>query len=330
MHDGYRMLPNAKRDFLEDGTTGYYPERTHYYQNHHLDSTRWDGFLPRNDDIIIATPYKSGTTWMQAIVGRLILNMEDDPISASPWLDTNYYPLKEVMDRLIAQKHRRFLKTHLPLDGLIYFPAAKYIVVGRDVRDVFMSLWNHYSNYTRESFERRNNALNRHGSLMPDCPNDVREFWKMWITRGWFDWENEGYPFWSNMRHVQTWWNFRHLPNILFVHFNDLKVEPEVQIRRIAQYLDIPLEDGDLPAVVYDTSFDVMRSEAIAREEKDRGPKGLSQIFRGGARTFFHRGSNGRWRGVLTSSDLELYNEAARRELSLDCRAWLEGTSPPT
>ena len=43
------------------------PERTRIYQNHHLDSTRWDGFVHRPDDIVIATSYKSGTTWTQRL-----------------------------------------------------------------------------------------------------------------------------------------------------------------------------------------------------------------------------------------------------------------------
>ena len=37
-------------------------KRTRIYQNHHLDSTRWERFAPRDDDMVIATSYKSGTT----------------------------------------------------------------------------------------------------------------------------------------------------------------------------------------------------------------------------------------------------------------------------
>ena len=47
------------------------PERTRTYQNHHLDSTRWDAVTPRPDDIIITTAYKAGTTWTQRIVAAL-------------------------------------------------------------------------------------------------------------------------------------------------------------------------------------------------------------------------------------------------------------------
>ena len=37
--------------------------------NHHFDSTIWNDFAFRDDDIIIATHGKSGTTWVQQIVG---------------------------------------------------------------------------------------------------------------------------------------------------------------------------------------------------------------------------------------------------------------------
>lgn len=48
------------------------PEVLHTYQNHLLDSTRWWQFIPRSDDIVISTSLKSGTTWTQAIVARLV------------------------------------------------------------------------------------------------------------------------------------------------------------------------------------------------------------------------------------------------------------------
>ena len=56
------------------------PEVKYVYQNHHLDSTRWDDYIPRDDDIIIATSLRSGTTWMQLIVMHLIF--QDMPRSS--------------------------------------------------------------------------------------------------------------------------------------------------------------------------------------------------------------------------------------------------------
>ena len=149
------------------------PERTREYRNHHLDSTRWDDFVPRDDDIFVTTAYKAGTTWTQRILAALILGPEPLPArltEISPWIDSRFMgPLQPILDRLEAQRHRRFIKSHLAADGLRFFPRSKYIVVGRDTRDVFMSLFNHYSSYTDMMFELFNDP-DRPGPEFPRCP----------------------------------------------------------------------------------------------------------------------------------------------------------------
>jgi aryl sulfotransferase len=72
------------------------PEVTRVYQNHHLDSTRWKAFTPRTGDIVIATSYKAGTTWTQAIVANLLFPEQSFPAppwQLSPWLDLRILPL---------------------------------------------------------------------------------------------------------------------------------------------------------------------------------------------------------------------------------------------
>ncbi|HEX4904477.1 MAG TPA: hypothetical protein VFU93_03425, partial [Acidimicrobiales bacterium] len=61
-----------------------------HYQELMSDSARWDGFELREGDIIIDTPVKSGTTWMQMCVALLIFQTPDLPkpmAELSPWLD---------------------------------------------------------------------------------------------------------------------------------------------------------------------------------------------------------------------------------------------------
>lgn len=298
------------------------PQLTKVYQNHHLDSTRWNRYAPRDSDIIVASPYKSGTTWMQMIVRRLLFGDQEQGLAPlgqlSPWMDRRLSPLDEAMNRLEAQTHRRSIKTHLPLDALPFFPQVRYVVVGRDARDVFMSLWNHYRAYTPEFYRLLNESPGRVGDSLPLCPKEARLFWYLWITRGWFEWESEGYPFWSNMRHVQSWWDFRHLPNVLFVHFNDLLSDLRGEVLRVADFLDIEVPEDALPSVLNAVTFTTMKANA------ERIWPNLEKFMEGGAQTFFYKGTNGRWKGVLTADDLELYRAAVARELSDECARWLE------
>jgi aryl sulfotransferase len=296
------------------------PEIKHVYQNHHMDSTRWEHYTPRNDDIIITTPIKSGTTWMENIVMHLIFqDLKIRPLGEyCPWPDARFSPIEGVMDLLNSQQHRRFLQTHLPLDGLPYFSAVKYVVVARDTRDVFMSLWNHYRNYTPEFLNLLNTTPGRVGAQMPICPDDIREFWHDWVTKGWFEWESEGFPFWSNLHHTQAWWDFHHLPNILMVHFNDLLSDLEGEIKRIATHLEIQVSDETLSKIVEATTFKTMKQNA-----SEIVPH-LDDLFEGGPQTFINKGTNGRWRDILTEDDLKLYHDAIERELSPECAHWLQ------
>jgi aryl sulfotransferase len=296
------------------------PGLVHTYQNHLIDSTRWNYYTPRENDVIVATSYKSGTTWMQNIVLQLIFLGQPAPtvFEASPWIGGRFNPIDEIIDELEAQQHRRCIKTHLALDGLLFYPQLKYIVVGRSPRDVFMSLWNHYSNHTEAYMTRINNIPGRVGDPFPPCPQDIHEFWRNWISRGWFEWESEGYPYWGNMHHTRTWWNYRGLDNILFVHFNDLLTDLEGEIGRVAAFLEIEVSAESITTVAQAVSFSTMKQRAIKVGAFGR------KILREGAQTFFFKGTNDRWKGILSEDELAQYEETIAKVLTPDCARWLE------
>ncbi len=296
------------------------PEVLHTYQNHLLDSTRWRQFVPRDDDVVITTSLKSGTTWTQAIVAHLILGTASIPdINAvSPWLDRRGDAVDEVMTTLDAQTHRRFIKSHLPLDGLPFYAQVKYIVVGRDARDVFMSLWNHHTSYTDALVEEINNRPGRVGPPLPPPQQEIHAFWRDWITKGWFEWESEGYPYWGNLHHTKTWWQYRTLDNILFVHFNDMLRDLPSEIRRIARFLEIDCSNETIAEVAQRVTFGAMKQHA------DQFLPHADHAWRGGAQTFIFKGTNGRWREVLSPEELALYTQTAAKVLTPDCAAWLE------
>lgn len=292
---------------------------TRIYQNHHLDSTRWNAYTPRPDDIVVSTSYKAGTTWTQRIVSLLIFGpgpLDGNLMQVSPWIDARFFEPESVMyERLEAQTHRRFVKSHLPFDALPYWDDVKYIAVGRDTRDVFMSVFNHYSAYTELMYQMLA-ANGPVGGPMPLCPDDPRILWAEWITTPSFPWEKDGSPWWSHHYHVESFWKQRHLPNVLLVHYADMKADLEGEMRRIAQFLGIDVAEPAWPELVHGARFDTMKLEAKAQP-------GMEMVFEGGADRFFFKGTNGRWRDVLTTQDLELY-EARASELDPDLRGWLE------
>ena len=110
-------------------TTPTWPKKTREFHNHHFDSTIWNEFKFRDDDIIISTYAKSGTTWMQQMVGQMLLGPDPELAVAemSPWLDLRVPPKQVKLPLVEAQTHRRFLKTHLPVDALVFSPRAKYV-----------------------------------------------------------------------------------------------------------------------------------------------------------------------------------------------------------
>ena len=297
------------------------PSVRHIYQNHHLDTRRWESFKPRGDDIVVTTSYKAGTTLTQTIVFNLLFPNGDAPVpvmDSSPWLDMRVIPLDKVMAKLEAQTHRRCIKTQLPLDGLPYFDEVKYIAIGRDPRDVFMSLVNHYGEHTPQFFELINDTPGRVGDPLPAYDGDIHKFWRTWMTRGWFPWESDGYPYWSHLHHAKTWWEFRQLPNIRLVHYNDLLRDLEGEMRALAGYLEIEVPEERWPAVV-----DACRFETVKACPEKVMSAGADMFWKEGPQTFFHKGTNGRWKDVLSGDELRLYDEAMRK-LPPDCAHWLE------
>lgn len=297
------------------------PTIRHAYEHHHLAAGRWLDFETRDGDVVISTSYKAGTTWMQTIVGTIIFHETGlpDPISKlSPWLDMRLMPEAETKAALAAQKHQRFVKTHLPLDGLPYHRGTRYIVVGRDPRDVFMSVLNHWGNLTDTFFDALNDCSENPEDRFPRMPEDARLAWHDWITRGWFPWESDGWPWWSHLHHCASWWEFRHLPNIAFFHFADMLEDLEREMRRVADHIGVNVPEAEWPRLVDACRFDYMKKES------ERLLGDMSFAFKGGTNTFMNRGTNGRWRDLLTEEDIELYRDAMARTLEPACARWLE------
>lgn len=297
---------------------------TREYRTALMDSHRWDAYVPRDDDIIIATYPKCGTTWTQRIVDLLVFQSTEPRtiMLNSPWLDATFFrPLEEDLDRLEGQTHRRFVKSHLPFDALPLFDGVKYIHVARDGRDACTSMHNHQLGFRLEMKQRIGAIIAEDprlaGRRPPRTPEDPREFFLQWMSLAEEE-DVEGYgvdlPFFE---FEMTYWNERKRENLLLVHYNDLKADLAGEMARIADFLEIEVADEQLPQLAAAASF-----EAMKKQGQEMLPQ-LADAFDRGHDRFLNKGTNGRWKDFLTPEDLARYEAVASRKLTPSARAWI-------
>ena len=286
-----------------------------------FDSTRWDAYKPRADDIVIGMYPKCGTTWMQHIVSMLVFgSAEPRPIwETSPWLDMRLFgPVEPVLARAEAQTHRRFLKTHLPLDALPIHEGVKFIHVARDGRDAAMSLHNHRFNFSADSLARfseisRNDP--KFGDDFPTGPESAAAFFTNWVTDGGSE-GDEGASFF----HVEnTYWAARGNSNMLLVHYNDLRADRAGEMRRVAAFLGIEIPETVWPAIIAAAGFDAMKAQGNALIPT------AEMLWEGGSSRFLHKGTNGRWLDVVSRDDLARYDTQVKIHFAPDLARWLAG-----
>ena len=293
-----------------------WPEKARELNSVLFDSTRWNGFRFRDDDIVVVTWSKTGTTLTQQLVFQLIFagkrGLYGEPGGGlSPWLD-GPAPFPEMLVQLEAQRHRRCIKSHLPRDALLIDPRVRYLYVGRDARDVIWSVFNHHLGFTQEARDLMNGAPDRGGPPILPIDRDVRDYYLHWLDHD----ALPGFPMPSFWDHVRGWWEVRGLPNVLLLHFNDLINDLERQLRRVAHFLGIHIDEARLPAMLEHCSLEYMR-EAVSKDSA------VNRIFKDGPRTFFNRGTNGRWRDVLSADEIARCDEISAARLPPDCAHWL-------
>jgi aryl sulfotransferase len=291
------------------------------YKNFIYDSTRWDGFQHRADDIVISTPPKAGTTWTQRICALLVFQTPElhAPLtSLSPWIDMLTRPLDDIRADLEAQTHRRFIKTHTPLDGLPYDERVTYICVARDPRDVALSWDNHLANAdfgallgARDKVVGNADIADMIENGPPPLPETEQERFWLWVLDEVPPEETAG-SLAATLRHLQTFWKARDRPNIVLLHYDDLKKDLEGEMRRLAKRLAIAVPEDRWPALVRAATFETMKKEA------DKTAPGVTEAIWQNNSQFFHRGTSGQWRDLLQTKEDHARYEARVRELVAD------------
>ncbi|XP_070581627.1 sulfotransferase 1C4-like isoform X2 [Ptychodera flava] len=294
-----------------------------------LDKIR--NFKIRDDDILIITFVKSGTTWMKEIIS-LILNggnidaVKDIPIDVRvPYLE---FALSADEDRVCAGIQRHFMvpenfsldemaspramNTHLRPEFLpagIEQKKTKIIYVARNPKDIAVSMY-HFGQLLLE--QNVNNSAAKACKNFEEFITDFLEFKSRY--------QAVAYDGSKWHEHVLTWWNRRHDDNVLFMKYEDLLRDLANGVHQIAQFLDIKLTDDVVKNIADHCCFNNMKKNKMALksnycENKLQGqPENISPFVRkgiaGGWKKYFTVAQNERfdecYRTWLKDSDLEM------------------------
>lgn len=229
------------------------------------DSRRWFDFPFRDTDIVISSPMKAGTTWTQMICALLVFRTPDLPAplgELSPWLDMQTRPLDDVVADLEAQSHRRFIKTHTPVDCLPIPPSVTVVGVGRHPLDLYASAARHSANIdARRTIELvaaviGDDATNE---LLADRPRrtaDPGERLRFFLE--------EDHPAEVALTLAGVMDHYRSFlaenVHIVRVHYADLMDDREREMRRLAADLGIDVADDEWPDLVAAADFATMKA----------------------------------------------------------------------
>jgi aryl sulfotransferase len=292
------------------------------YRGFMADSTRWERFTFRPDDVVISTPSKCGTTWMQTIVGMLLLGRVDlgAPISTiSPWLDMLIRSDQEVFGLLDRQSHRRFIKTHTPLDGVPRHESVTYIAVARHPLDVALSDRDHGENMREDrAAELRvaaSGPASPHLGVREPPPEQPGDYLRWFI-------DNEEPPTGSGphglddyCQQIRTYWEARGAANVHLFHYADMWADLDGEMRRVAAALGVPIDEDRWPGFVDAAGLTSMRARAA-----HTAPEAHLGMW-ASAEGFFRSGGTRNWASLLTTDDISHFQQRLRA-LAGDAAEW--------
>lgn len=286
------------------------------YRSPDEDSARWLRFAYRPGDIVISSRSKHGTTWMQMICALLVFRTAELPAplpQLSPWLDWLVASQNDVFRHLEAQRHRRFIKTHTPLDGIPHDPQTTYVVVARHPLDAAVSLYHQGDNLDRKRLRQLTGQPELDRPPAPRPP--VREWLVSWIDRNADPREQlDSLP--GVMRHLSDAWSRRRQSNVVLVHYDELSGDLEGEMRRIAVRLDITVSEHSWPDLVAAADFGAMKDDTC-RLVPD--PSGVLKD----SSAFFRSGRSGAGRELLGDGELRHYFARTAELAPADLLAWL-------
>ncbi|XP_071943775.1 sulfotransferase 1C2-like [Antedon mediterranea] len=265
-------------------------------------------FEVRDDDVWVVTYPKSGTTWMQAIMSLVAVGGDEEKIKTTymqnvPFIEMPMVPHYSLLDRMPSPEKLldqapspRMIKTHLQdihlPRQLLEKTKPKIIYVARNPKDVAVSFF-HFHTYNRS---------------LPKYTD-----WNLFYE----DYKKDNVIYGSWFQHNLFWWKRRHHSNVLFLKYEDMKIDPKGAIIQVADFMGYKLSDDAINKIVDKSSFKTMKSSEKVGPPADKSGLFDPKYYKDPS-FFIRKGVTGDWKNHFTVAQNEEFDEI--------CKGKLDGT----
>ncbi|XP_073345198.1 sulfotransferase 2B1-like [Pagrus major] len=250
----------------------------------------YEDFTFRQDDIIVATYPKSGTTWMQEIAPLIMSG--GDPASVDtlpnwdrvPWLEEQ----RSCVLNLEQRPSPRMFATHYHYNMMppSFFEAKpKVIYVMRNPRDVFTSSFHYYGM----------------ASYLVN-PGSQSEFLRKFLDGkvmfgSWFD-------------HVKSWLNAEDKERIMYISYEEMIMDLKDSVSRISQFLGKSWDAEVIEKIADRCLFKNMKQNKMSNYST------VPREFMDQTKTeFLRKGIAGDWKNQLTVAEAEIFDAVYKDQM---------------
>lgn len=253
-------------------------------------------FQSLENDVVLATIPKSGTTWLKALTFTILNRHRFDPVASStnhplftsnphdlvPFFEYKLYANGDVPD-LSGLASPRTFATHLPFGSLketIEKPGVKVVYLCRNPFDTFISSWHYTNNIKSESVS----------PVLLDQAFDL-------YCRGVIGFG----PFWE---HMLGYWreSLKRPEKVFFLRYEDLKDDIETNLKRLATFLELPFTEEEERKGVVKAIAELCSFENLKKLEVNKSNKSIKNFEN---RFLFRKGEVSDWVNYLSPSQVE-------------------------